>query len=233
MRNPELTRSKPKPPPDDIVEHFFKVDQRSTKWHNLRLGIPTASRFATILAEGRDNEASKGRARLMRQLAGERLSGEIAQTFKSDAMQRGIDWEPEARRFYERTNFVELMPVGFVRRTFQNPLGTEITVGCSPDSLIGTRKALEIKTVEQEALIEIADKGAAGFPTAHRAQCQGTMWVADLDEIVLMIFSRGMPFAPTFRVERDNQYIARIKDEVERFDYELRQMVERNKGRVF
>ena len=47
------------------------------------------------------------------------------------------------------------------------------------------------------------------------------------EEIDLMIFYRGMPIAPTFTLRRDEVYIARIRDAVETFDYELRQLVKK------
>ena len=225
------TAKKAAPPADEIVVYGIDdVPQRSEAWFALRRGIPTASRFATIMASGKDGGESVGRKQLLRRLAGEILSGETAETYQNEAMRRGVEMEPDARAYYERTHLVDLTPVGFVRRTIKNPLGSDLVVGCSPDSLIGKRKALEIKTMIPELLIDVAEKGAAGFPSEYRAQTQGTLWVLEplgIEEIDLMIFYRGMPFAPTFTLRRDELYIAGLRDAVETFDYELRQLVKR------
>ena len=209
----------------DEVEFFCDIEQGGEEWFAFRRSIPTASRFASILAQGE----GKMRTRYLYQLAGEALCGETAETFRNDAMDRGKAMEAEARDYYQRTRFADLKSVGFVRRTIRNPLGGEFVVGASPDSQITEHKGLEIKTIRPDLMIEIAVKGAAGFPSEHRAQIQGTMWVTGWTEVDLVLFYRGMPIAPTFTVMRDDAYIAQLAIEVERFDYELRQLVKRIK----
>jgi hypothetical protein len=208
----------------DQVE-VIDVDQNSAEWFDVRRGIATASRFASVLAEGE----GKMRATYLAQLAGELLTGLTAETFRNEAMDRGKAMEPEARDYYGRTRFADLKPIGFIRRTVRasSAFGTDFVIGASPDSQVGPRKGLEIKTMRPDLLIELSLKGAQGFPTAHRAQLQGTMLAADWDEMDLMIFHSGMPVAPTFTVVRDESYIARLRDELEKFNYDLRQLVEK------
>lgn len=220
-----MTKPQKKPAQlDDLVEVITDVEQNTEAWHSLRLGTPTASRFSAIMANGKDGQ-SIGRRKLLYQLAGEIITGETAETFQSAAMLRGLEMEAEARDYYARTRFADLARVGFVRRTVRKPLGTEFVVGCSPDSFVGQNKLLEIKTMRPDLLIEVALKGAAGFPTEHKAQCQGSLWVTGREEIDLMLFYRGMPVAPTFTMARDETYIATISDAVETFVYDLNQLV--------
>jgi YqaJ-like viral recombinase domain len=213
--------------PDKI--EVFDCEQGSEAWAELRRGIPSASRFGVIMADGRDGAESITRRKLLYQLAGERLTGETAETFRSSAMERGNSMEAEAREAYARRRFAELNPVGFIKRTITNALGTDLIVGCSPDSLIGEDGTLEIKTMRPDLMIELAEKGAAGFPNQHRAQIQGTLWVSGRSWCDLFIYYRGMPITPTFRVERDAAYIGRLVDETERFEWEIRQLVEKIK----
>lgn len=211
----------------DEVE-FFDVEQGTTDWFEIRRGIPTASRFSLVLASGRDGGDSIGRDKYMKQLAGEIVTGQIAEEFfKSEAMVRGNRMEPEARQWYERTRFADLNTIGFARRTIRVPLGKDFSCGASPDSQVGPRKGLEIKTVAPHLLGEIKDRGASGFPTGHRAQIQGTMMVCDWDEIDLVLYYTGWPNPPVFQVQRDDGYIAQLKAELEKFDYELCRLVER------
>lgn len=215
--------AKPKVIPDE-VEVFTDVAQGSAEWFALRRGLCTASRFGTIMANGRDGGESEGRASLLRELAGEILTGETAERFYSEAMRRGNEMEDEARQHYGRSTFTEIAPVGFVRRTIHTEFG-KLVVGASPDALVGQDGVLEIKTMRPDLLIELAKKGAAGFPNKHRAQCQGTLWVTGRTVCDLQIFYRGMPVAPRFRVERDDAYIREIRNAVEVFQYELDQLV--------
>lgn len=212
---------KPKVPE---VEFFPEIEQQSQEWYALRLGIPTASCFSVVMAEGRDGNASKTRQEYMRKLAGEILTGRPAEgKIVTAAMQRGNDMEPEAREHYARTNIAKLDRVGFVRRLL--PSGRY--AGCSPDAMIGKRKALEIKTLAPHLMIELLERGAAGIPAEHRRQVYGTMWIADLEAVDLMIFYRGMPTAPKFTVERNAAVIKEISDAVEIFDHELSRLVQK------
>lgn len=219
---PRKVKVAPAPPPA-VVEIFEEVEQGSEEWFNLRLGVPTASCFSLIMADGRDGEASKARARYQRMLAGEILTGRAAEgKIITAAMQRGREMEPEARQHYLDRHFVDLRQVGFIRRRL--PSGRY--AGCSPDALIGTRKALEIKTMAPDLMIERLEKGA-GMPPEHKAQVQGTMWVGDLEEVDLLLFYSGMPVAPKFTCQRDEHYIRELANAVEIFEFETRRLVEK------
>lgn len=211
---------KPKVPE---VEFFPEIEQQSQEWYALRLGIPTASCFSVVMAEGRDGNASKTRQEYMRKLAGEILTGRPAEgKIVTAAMQRGNDMEPEARDYYLQTHFADLRRIGFMRRK----LGTGRYVGASPDALIGDKRALEIKTMAPHLMIERLLKGN-GMPPEHRPQVHGTMWVGDLEAVDLLIFYSGMPVAPKFTVYRDETYIKEIANAVEKFEYETRMLVDK------
>jgi YqaJ-like viral recombinase domain len=210
--------------PVEIIE-ADEVEQGSDAWFHLRLGLPTASNFATIMASGKDGGESKTRRDLMYRLAGEILCGKPAEEgYKSKAMARGSEMESEAREYYERTHFVELRQVGFVRRKL--PSGRY--VGCSPDAIVGPKKALELKSLAPHLMIERLVNGAV-MPPEHRAQTQGTLWVGDFEEIDLLLFYSGMPISPEFTIYRDETYIRQIEKAVEIFDYETRLLVDKIK----
>lgn len=224
-----------KKPQQDKIEIFTDEDvpQGSAEWHELRRGIPTASCFHLVMASGRDGGDSKGRAQYLRTLAGEILTGEVAsETYRNAAMDRGKEMEPEACEHFARMNLADLEPVGFVRRTVM-PVGigsVAFVVGASPDRFIGKDAILETKTMRPDLLIEAWQKGAAGFPSQHRAQCQGLLWVTGREVCKLMLFYRGMPITPTFTVVRDEAYIRLLREQCEIFDHELRQLVGKIRG---
>lgn len=219
-------RGKPVPTFDSRagdVEFFdAKIyEQGGEAWHQLRLGMPTASVFGAVMAKGKDGGESLDRRALLYRLAGEVLSGEKMEDYANKYMQRGKDMEPEAREQYAFGRRVELRQVGFVRRS--RPRGK--FVGCSPDSLVGEKRGLEVKTMAPHLMIELIHSGRV--PVEHRAQIQGTCWVAGLDVVDLMIFYRGMPVTPTFEFVRDEAYIALLAEQVEIFQWELDKIVER------
>jgi YqaJ-like viral recombinase domain len=216
-------KSKPKEPE---IEFFYGVEQRSVDWFDLRRGIPTASKFSAIMADGKNGEESLSRQRYMELLAGETLSGKTAETFQSEEMRRGVDMEPVAREHYAKSRFDVMKPVGFVRRRL--PSGRY--VGASPDSQVGEKRGLEIKTMAPHLIVALLANGpAGGFPSKHRAQLQGTMMVTGWEEMDLVLFYEGM-YAPTFTVMRDEAYIKELSDAVEVFDFDLHRLVAKVKG---
>lgn len=193
---------------------IFEVDQGGEDWFQARLGLPTASRFATVTAKGE----GKTRGEYMRKLAGEILTGEPMDAYTNAHMERGKDMEDEARQLYSFVNDVALHRVGFIRNGLK---------GGSPDSLIGDSGGLEIKTALPHIQIERLLRNE--LPPEHRAQVQGNIWVAEREYWDFISYWPKLPLL-TIRVYRDDIYIANLSAEVDRFNDELLTMVERIRG---
>lgn len=199
-----------------MTEFFFDVEQGSPEWFQLRLGIPTASRFADVLA-GRKGAAgdSKMRNNYLYDLAGEQLCGQPAETYVNAAMERGKAMEAEARELYAFASTEDVRRVGFVRNTL---------AGASPDALVGEYGVLEIKTAIPRILISHHENGH--FPAAHVAQAQGCLWLTGREWCDLIVYWPKMkPFIK--RLRRNDGYCQMLEEEIERFDLELRRLVER------
>lgn len=194
-----------------MTVEIIDCEQGSPEWFAARLGIPTASMFSAILAKGE----GKTRKAYMRQLAAEIVTGEPTDSFSSFAMERGKIMEAEAREMYALVYDDDLARVGFVRNG---------PIGWSPDSLIGDDGALEIKTQRGDLIIETLLKDE--FPSEHKAQCQGGLWVGEREWIDLCVYWPKMPLFVK-RVGRDEAYIKTLASEVDRFREELDQIVTR------
>lgn len=193
--------------PPEIID----VEQNSPEWFEARRGIATASKFKDILAKGE----GKMRRGYMLKLAGERLTEEVTEGYTNAAMERGHEMEPAARAKYSFMHSVEPQLVGFVRNGDK---------GASPDSLIGPDGVLEIKSAEPHILIDFMLRGE--FPSTHKAQCQGHLWVCEREWCDLAIY---WPKLPLFivRAYRDAGYIRTLAEEVSRFNDELAEVVEK------
>lgn len=196
---------------------IFSCDQGSPEWFQCRLGIPTASEFATVMAKGE----GKTRGKYLRQLAGEVITGAVAESYTNGHLERGKVMEDDARIEYEMTKNVSLERVGFIRNG---------DCGCSPDSLIGSSHGLEIKTALPHIQIERLLKDE--LPSEHKAQVQGNMMVAERETWDFVSYWPGLPLFVT-TVRRDEKYIANLKGEIDRFNDALAKTVEfiRNYGR--
>lgn len=190
-------------------------EQGTVEWFSARMGIPTASEFATVMASGVKGGESKTRRTYMLKLAGEVLTGEPMENFSNGHMERGQIMEEDARRQYAFVRDVEPQRVGFIRN------GNK---GCSPDSLIGNDGMLEIKTALPHILIDRLLRD--DFPPDHKAQCQGQLWVAEREWVDLAVFWPGLPLY-TKRAFRDETYIKEMAKAVDAFNAELNEVVQR------
>lgn len=212
-----------KPPEPKKRPNLTLIDceQLSEDWYRARLGIPTASKFATVMALGGDDgEDAKTRSRYLHQLAGEILTGLPTEDFQSQAMERGRRMEVEAREDFEKRSFAKLTQVGFGVNRGLMKIGV---AGASPDALIADDGGFEAKSMKPELMIPLLRKGA-GLPPQFRAQCHGGMWVFERSYWILKIYWPGMPNYEV-RVERDDKFIAEIARAVETFNWELKKLV--------
>jgi hypothetical protein len=189
----------------------FDCDQGSPEWFSCRAGIPTASKFATVLAKGE----GKTRNEYMRKLAGELLTGEPMDSYTNAHMERGKEMEDEARNTYALIYDAEPQRVGFIRN------GNK---GGSPDSLIGEDGGLEIKTALPHIQIERLLRN--DLPPEHRAQVQGNIWIAEREWWDFVSYWPRLPMMRV-RVPRDDTYIKTLSAAVDAFNDDLHEMVER------
>lgn len=195
---------------------IIDCEQGSEGWFRARLGIPTASEFATVMrAKGKgENGESKERRTYMDKLAGEIITGEPMESYTNAHMERGKAWEDEARDLYCFTRDVDPERVGFVRS------GSK---GASPDSLLGANGGLEIKTALPHIQIDRLRRNV--LPPEHRAQVQGGMWVCEREWWDFVSYAPRLPLF-IIRVYRDDVYIKQLSDAVDQFNAELQETVQ-------
>lgn len=202
-----------------MAVEVFDCDQNSPEWYQCRLGIPTASRFSTLLASGRGGGESKTRREYLYKLAGEILTGEPMYSYQNDHMLRGQEMEGEARDMYVFLTDLEPQRVGFIRNG---------RTGCSPDSLIGNDGMLEIKTKLAHLQCEVLDYNE--LPSEHKPQCQGQLWIAEREWVDFVSYWPKLPLFAK-RVYRDEAYIKKLAAEVDRFNGELAELVAKLQAR--
>ncbi|MDE2103564.1 MAG: YqaJ viral recombinase family protein [Patescibacteria group bacterium] len=204
---------KPKAEPEIEIIPADAAPQGGAEWKALRVGKVTASRFADAVAGG----DGKVRSKYLRELAGEVMTGEPAETFFNRAMERGKDMEGSLRATFEIETGLQVEQVSFVKR--QRPYGV---IGASPDGLVGEDAGLEIKKAEPHVLIDILRAGRV--PPEYVPQLQGNMLVTDRPWWWLAIGFPGMPMFKR-KVPRDSAYCARLEVGLETFQRDLDEMV--------
>jgi hypothetical protein len=195
-----------------MTVEYFDVEQGSDEWKRLRCGIVTASEFGTILAKGRSGGESETRRKYLLRIVGERITGEPAETYTNAHMERGKLMEDDARTRYAFERNVDPTRVGFARNVFSGA-----PVGASPDSLMGEKGTLEIKSKLPHLQIEVLL--AKEMPWEHKAQVQGQLMVCEREWCDFVSY---WPKLPLFvkRIYRDEPYIRNLESEICRFNTE-------------
>lgn len=195
---------------------IIDCEQNSPEWIAARVGVITASNFHCLIANGRAGKPSETRRKYLYDLAGERLTGQVADGWGGNRhTERGHAMEPDARNLYAFQTDNEPKLIGFMKRG---------NIGASPDSLVGDTGLLEIKTKLPRLQLEVLESGEV--PSEHLAQLQGQLLVSGREWVDFVSYWPGLPVFIK-RVHCDIQYMAMLSEAIERFEVELSALVNR------
>ena len=188
------------------------IAQGSLQWFEQRRGHLTASRMSDVLAKGKSGEAVT-RAKYRMQLVAERITGLVAESFTSAAMEWGVEQEKFARIRYEADTgyFVDEAEFCF------HP--TIKWLGASPDGVIsGVNALIEIKAPNTQTHLgyRLDNKPPAVY--VNQMQCQ--MWVTGAEWCDFVSYDPRVPdHLQLFvsRLRRDDDLIAKMETEVVKF----------------
>ena len=206
------------------TEDRVAVEQGSPEWFQMRLGKVTASRVADILAKTKTGP-SASRQNYLIELAIQRTTGIIQESYSNSAMEWGTQTEPQARVAYEvaTNNFVD--KVAFIDHPSIK------WFGCSPDGLVSDRGLLEIKCPNSATHWEYFK--AKEPPKKYFIQMQAQIAVTGRDWCDFVSFDPRMPDRSQLlivRVDRDDAFIAEMEAEIKKFLEEVQTEVNLMKG---
>ena len=191
-----------------IVDDF---PQMSQEWFQAKIGIPSAGSFDMIVDT--KGNPSKQQEKYLYRLAGETIIGTPTESYMNGAMQRGIDLEPEARLAYEFINNVEVQQVAICYEDGKKYLA-------SPDGLIKRiSEGLEIKNPLIHTHVEYM-LNPKKLKADYFQQCQGGLLVTGYETWNLFSYYPGLK-PVHLRVERDEEFLKKLSDELDKFCIEL------------
>ena len=206
------------------TEDRIAVQQGSQEWFALRAGKVTASRVADILAKTKTGP-SASRQNYLIELALQRTTGIIQESYTNAAMEWGTQTEPQARVAYEvnTNNFVD--QVAFI----DHP--NIAWFGCSPDGLVSDRGLVEIKCPNSATHWEYFKAKKA--PNKYVIQMQAQMAVTGRDWCDFISFDPRMPDRSQLliaQVPKDSEFILFMEAEIKQFLSEVEVEVNLMKG---
>jgi len=193
---------------------ILKAEQGTQEWLDARLGRPSASQFSKLVTTAGKPSASADD--YISEMIAERITGEREPIYVNEWMQRGTELEPRARETYEFMYDVDVQEVGFI-------LDDSGEFGCSPDGLIGEDGGVEFKCPAPKNHIAWSRKGKC--PSKHYAQVQGCLYITGRKWWDFMSYHPDMkPFI--VRVERDEEFIAKLAEQISLAVEEIKSEVE-------
>jgi len=202
--------------PPIIIDSYKQHDK---EWYDALLGNPGASNFGKILTS--TGKVSTQRQDYLYRLAGEVISGRREESFTSYRMQQGTEKESESRMVYEMENEVEIRQVALVYKDERK------LAHSSPDGLIGENGGFESKDAKFTVQIKRLLDGK--MVTEHIPQCQGGLYICEREYWIFRSYCSGLP-SLDIKVYRDEVYISRLEEEIEKFSYELAILVNKLKA---
>lgn len=196
------------------------IEQGSDAWDKLRIGNPGASSFKRIVTT--KGELSKSRTEYLYELAGEVITGKKTKHYSNSRMAEGLLYEDESRTLYELTHGVDVRQVALCYKNEQKKFHV------SPDGLI-LEKSRGFETKDAIPKVQIARLLKGTLPTEHYTQCQGCLMCAELESLDFQSYCRGLPELK-IRVYRDEKFISKLEDELDRFYMELIMLVKKLKS---
>jgi hypothetical protein len=184
----------------------FNMDQGSAAWHEVRLGIATASRFDEIITP-KTMKPSASATKYAWELLAEQITGISVEDGSGGFMARGSIQERKAIQWYELQHDVDTEEVGFVMRDDRRS-------GCSPDRLVGTDGVLEVKVpkITNHIGYLLDDEGIG-----YKCQRQGQLWITEREWCDGLSYCPGLPNALT-RTYRDEAFIKALAAAVAQFN---------------
>jgi hypothetical protein len=185
---------------------LYYCEQGTPEWHALRLGIPTSSEFDKIVTP-KEGKLSKSAAPYMHWLLASWIVGKPLETFESDHMQHGKEFEPEARRAFAFDTDLEVSDIGFIT----NDAGT---IGASPDGLVGENATLELKCPQPQT--HVGYMVTRALDDKYRCQVQGQLYVAEREIAYVQSYCPGLP-SVIIKVGRDEKFIGELAPALDSF----------------
>lgn len=212
-----------------MTQYFHDIVQGSDEWHELRLGMITASEMNKILTPTLKTANNKETRTHLYELAAQRITQHVDPHYVSYDMERGKLEETDARIEYEK-HYDPVKLCGFVvNKTLGFP------VGFSPDGLVGDDGFIEIKSrvakYQVQTIVEYLanDTPDTPIPIEFMLQCQTGLFVTGRKWCDFVSFSNGFNMLK-IRTFPDPTYQAAISLAAEYADNKIRGIVRQCKG---
>lgn len=201
---------------------LFDVIQGTPDWLKARVGVATASNFDQIITpvEGKPSASASSYEDM---IVAEILTGQSQEEFGGTFWtERGKELEPEAVAYYEMERSLDVVHGCFATND-------DGTYGASPDGFAGDEGLIEIKCLSGKHHVNVLLNPSRAIK--HKPQIQGQLLVTGRKWVDNLFYypHQNMPKL-ILRVERDEEYIAKLEAALEQFSKNVAEKIKRING---
>lgn len=191
---------------------YTDIVQGTEEWFNIKIGLPSTSNFSKMMSNGRGSD-SMGVTALgyAKQIAAERELGISfsGQGFRTDSMDRGNLFEPEAREYFNKVMFQDVVEIGGVEN---------FGCFCSTDGLPDDG-VLEIKCPEYPNHLKYLFDHSQLIDKDYKWQIQGELWIAERSTAFVMSYHPDFQDKQVITtIERNDEMIDQLINRREQFE---------------
>jgi putative phage-type endonuclease len=191
------------------------MEQRTPEWYKARLGCVTASEVKNVLMAKTTAGYQNYRAKLVLEI----LTGTQQDSFSSDAMNWGTEFEPIARQEYIMLTGNKVVEAGFIRHE-------TMRAGASPDGEVNEDGLVEIKCPNTTTHFNTILTNKS--PKEYYAQMQMQMWIENRQWCDFVSYDPRVPSSMQIfivRVKRDDKFIEDMVQRIVEMNQEVDEMV--------
>lgn len=187
------------------------MEQRTPEWYAVRFGKITGSDFFKFLGTAKTIEDK------IFEKAAEQITKQPAtEGFVSIDTERGKTLEDEAIFLYSAKTDNNVTQVGFVERNAFS--------GCSPDGLVGGDGMIEVKCPRPAGHLKTVIKGY--IKPEYVTQIQYNLFICERQWCDFVSYCQAFGEPHVIRVYRDEDYIAKIKQALEKAEFQIKAIIE-------
>jgi len=200
-----------------MITVYNDLLQGSDEWLAMRCGLLTASEMKLIITPSKMQFANNDKSRAhVFEIAAQRITQHVEPAYISDDMLRGMEDEAVARELYAK-HYAPVQQAGFITHEIRG-----ITLGYSPDGLVGDKGVIEIKSRRAKYQVEtiINDE----VPEEYLLQIQTGLLVSGRKWCDFISYSAGLRLYVK-RVMADYEMQGKILDAAIAFDAAVKERI--------
>jgi YqaJ-like viral recombinase domain len=170
-----------------VITYHNNVEQGTAQWHEMRLGLLTASEVKLILTPTLKIANNDKERQHVWEIAAQRITRYVEPSYIGDNILRGWDDELRAKALYANTR-TPTTDCGFITNDRWG-----FTIGYSPDALVGDGGLIECKSRRQKYQVETIATNEV--PVEYMFQLQTGLLVSEREWIDFVSYSGGLPMA--------------------------------------